>query len=199
MRAVQKADMSGGRARSLRIGRVVAGLGVALGLTSCSAIQHTVGGWFGAIASKVKPKPETTAATPASAPRAYYAGVEGLKVYSEASASSKVVGALSLHEKVTRSKLERGYAYVESSKSGLKGWVSNAKLTWRVPTAGAPATVEAEPEAPEVPEPQEPSGREPTPPAEEAPPTPAAVTVPAAPPTSTTTPRGIQPSIFNPY
>lgn len=178
--------MTGGRARSSRIGRVVTGLSAALLLTGCRAIQRTAGGWPGATAPKRTPEP--TAATPAAAPRVYYAGVEGLKVYSEASVSSKVVGTLSLHEKVTRSKLERGYAYVETARSGLKGWVDNAQLVPRVPTAAAPA-----------PEPQEPSGPEPTPPAEEAPPILTTTTLRAAPPTSTTIPRGVPPSIFNPY
>jgi hypothetical protein len=186
MWAVQKAGMTGGGARSSRIGRVGAGLSAALLLTGCTAIQRTAGGWPGATAPKRTPEP--TAATPAAAPRVYYAGVEGLKVYSEASVSSKVVGTLSLHEKVTRSKLERGYAYVETARSGLKGWVDNAQLVPRVPTAAAPA-----------PEPQEPSGPEPTPPAEEAPPILTTTTLRAAPPTSTTIPRGIPPSIFNPY
>ena len=129
----------------------------------------------------------------------YYAGIEGLKVFGEPSASSKVVGALSLHEKVTRTKLERGYAYVESAKSGMKGWVINAQLLWRLPTApktGAPAPVEAQPEEPVAPTGEEtpaPVAPEATAPAAEQPPT--ATPVPAAHPT----PPGIAPSIFNPY
>ena len=67
----------------------------------------------------------------------YYAGVEGLKVYSETSASSKVVGTLSLHEKVVRTNLERGYAFVESTERDLKGWVDNAQLLWRLPAANS--------------------------------------------------------------
>ena len=182
-----------GGARRSRIGRIVAGLGATLLLTSCTATKPTAG------RRSVATAPRRTPETMASTPRVYYAGVEGVKVYSEASGSSKVVGRLSLHETVTRSKLERGYAYVESAKSGLKGWVSNAQLIRRVPTAAAPVPAEAEPDAPTAAEPQEPSGPEPTPPAEETPPTVTATTVRAASPTSTTIAHGITPSIFNPY
>jgi hypothetical protein len=146
----------------------------------------------------------------------YYAGVEGMKVYSAASASSKVVGTLSLHEKVTRTGLERGYAYVQSSKTGTKGWVDNAKLIWRLPAApgaAAPAPEEPQPQEPSAPAPEEAQPEEPAapageePPAPEAPeataaaaePPPTATPVPAAPAKSAVTPGGVRPSIFNPY
>ena len=108
--------MVAGRARSTRIARVAAALAIAILLASCAATQKTVGGWFGA--ATPTPPPTPTAPTGARAPRVYYAGVEGVKVYSEPSTSSKVVGTLSLHEKVMRTKLERGYAFVESATSG---------------------------------------------------------------------------------
>jgi hypothetical protein len=133
----------------------------------------------------------------------YYAGAEGLKVYSEASTSSKVVGTLSLHEKVVRTNLERGYAFVESTKSDLKGWVDNAQLIWRLPPApgaGAPTNVEAQPEEPEAPAPEEPTptaAPEPTPTAASVFPT--MVPAPTAAPRELPTPRAIGPSIFNPY
>lgn len=129
----------------------------------------------------------------------YYVGTEGLNVYSEASTSSKVVGTLVLHEKVTRTRLDRGYAYVESSKSGVKGWVNNAQLLWRLPSApttGTHAPAEPQPEEPAAPAeapteaPPEPQAVEPTAPP---PPPPTATRVPQA------TPRGVAPSIFNPY
>ena len=134
--------------------------------------------------------------TAAQAPRVYYAGIEGLKVYNEPSTSSKVVGTLPLHEKVTRTKLDRGWAYVESTKSTVKGWVNNAQLIWRLPgtpTTGTAAAAEPQAEEPAAPAeaPQEPQVVEPTAPA--APPPPTATPVPQA------TPRGAAPSIFNPY
>ena len=191
--------------------RAAGALGVAILLASCAATQKTVGGWIGSATPTPSPTPK--APTGAQAPRAYYAGVEGLKVYSEPSSASKVVGTLSLYEKVTRFKVERGYALVESAKSGVKGWVNNAQLTWRLPTApsaAAPAGVEAHPEEPVAPvgeeqaEPEEPVA----PPGEELPSAPEATAteslptrtpVPTAPANSLPTPRAVGPSIFNPY
>src|SRR5215510_15385159 len=123
----------------------LAALWVAFVVTSCAGVKQQVGGWFGAKTPPTSPGP--AAAQP---PRVYYAGVDGLKVYSEPSASSKIVGTLSLHEKVTRSGVERGYGYVTSSKSGLTGWVSNAQLVWRLPAAAA-SPGEAAPGAPAPP------------------------------------------------
>ena len=199
LRTVEKAGMTGRRTRSFRIGDVAAAFSVVLVLASCASVQHTVGGWFGAATPTPSPAPETKAAQP----RVYYAGAEGLKLYSEPSVSSKVVGSLTLHEKVTRSKVERGYAYVESAKSGVKGWVNNAQLLWRLPTApttAAPAP-EAQPEeavAPTGEEPQAPVAPEAAATAAEptAMPTNTAVAAPRSP---TATPRGVAPSIFNPY
>ena len=152
-RAVQNAGTMAGRARSLQVVRVVAALSVAIVIASCATTQKGGGGWFGAPAPTPtptpSPKPRTAAATAARAPRLYYAGVEGLKVYGEPSASSTVVGTLSLREKVRRVRVERGFAFVESTKSGVKGWVDNAQLAWRLPTAPAtagPAPGEAQPE-----------------------------------------------------
>ncbi len=187
--------------------RVALAFGGAVALAGCAAMQQTFGGWFGA----ATPTPTATPQAPpaaAEAARVYYAGVEGLKVYSEPSASSKVVGVLSQYEKVTRTNLERGYAYVESAKSGVKGWVNNAQLIWRLPAApktGAPASEETpsgEPGAPTGEEPQAPAAPEATAPPTEPPstePPPTATPVPAAPPSSQPTPRGVAPSIFNPY
>jgi hypothetical protein len=181
---------------------VAVALGLAISVAGCKTMPQSVGRWFGVATPTPSPMPE--AAVPAAqAPRAYYAGVEGLKVYSEPSASSNLVGSLSLHEKVTRTKLERGYAYVESAKSGVKGWVINAQLIWRLPaapTTAAPASGEAEPEAPVAPaaeEPGEPVAPEAMPTAAEPPPT--ATPEPAAARSPKPTPRGVAPSIFNPY
>lgn len=171
---------------------------VALLLASCTSVKQTVGGWWGSST----PTP-TTKATAAQAPRVYYAGVEGLKLYGAPSSEANVVGSLSLYEKVARLKLDRGYAYVESAKTGMRGWVKNAQLVWRIPTApttAGPAPQEEEPEEPEA-QPVEPAPVPPTPEATataaEVPPT--ATPVPAATRTPKATPAGLAPSIFNPY
>src|SRR5262249_44913464 len=93
------------------------------------AVQKTVSGWF----HKGEPSSSSEAATGAG--QKYYASEAGLKVYSEPTSSSKVVGKLSLHEKVTRFKVDRGYAYVKADASGLAGWVNNSMLLWRPPAA----------------------------------------------------------------
>ena len=174
-------------------------MSLALSLASCASMQQTVGGWFGAATPTPAPTPQRKAG--AAAPRVYFARTEAVKVYSEPSASSKVMGELSLHEKVTRLKLERGFAYVESAARGLKGWVNNSQLIWRLPSGGttaAPATEEPEPEGPEAEEAQPPQAAET--PATAAEPTATPTHAPAAaPPSPTATLRGVAPSIFNPY
>jgi hypothetical protein len=197
----------------MRIARVAAAFGVAVVLASCATTQKSVGVWFATATPTPTPAPKAKAA---QAPRAYYAGVEGLKVYAAPSSSSNVIGTLSLHEKVIRSNVERGYALVESTKSGIKGWVDNAQLTWRLapaPKTAGPAPEEAPPEEapPEEAPPEEAPPEEPAAPTEEeqAPPPPEATAtaiepqpatpVPTASPVSKPTPRGVGPSIFNPY
>ncbi len=126
--------------------RVCVVLGLAAALAGCATVQQHVGGWFGA--ATPTPTPTPTPRTKAAAtvvPRVYYAGSDGLTVYKGPAASSKVVGTLSLHEKVTRTKLEGGFAYVESA-TGTKGWVNNTQLLRRVPTAAATAAPAAAPE-----------------------------------------------------
>jgi len=189
-------------------------LGVLISVAGCASLQQQVGGWFGA----ATPTP-TSAARPgpaaAAGPRLYYAGAEGVQVYRDPSTSSQVLGKLALHEKVTRFKLERGYAYVEGTTSSVKGWVNNAQLIWRLPggaTTSAPATMGVEPEEPAAAEPEEPEAAAPEEPQEpqapeatatatEALPTPLPTMTPrpAAPPKAKTTPGGVAPSIFNPY
>ena len=188
-----------------RVG-VAAAISVTIALAGCATMQQHLGGWFGGATPTPTPAPVPRGKPAAQGPRVYFAGAEGLKLYSEPSASAKVVGTLSLHEKVTRSKLERGFAYVESAKSGLKGWVINAQLIWRVPGVAPnapPAAEEPETEAPEAPaaeEPQAPEAPEAAAPAAEQPPTPTpAPPAPAAPAHPPPTPAGVAPSIFNPY
>src|SRR5689334_12210488 len=90
----------------------IAAVAIALAAASCSTTRKTVGGWFGG-----QPEPAAAQGAAAGQAKIYYANVEGLKVYSAPTGSSKVIGALSLNEKVTRSKVQGGYAYVESAKS----------------------------------------------------------------------------------
>lgn len=189
------------RLTARQLARAAAAVGLALTLAGCADVRQRMSGWFSSATPTPAPPPASETKSAATAPRVYFAGSDGLKLYSEPSASSKVLGALSLHEKVTRFKLEHGFAYVESATGGGKGWVINAQLIWRLPSATtttAPAAAAPEPEAPEEPAEEPP----------QAPPTPAAAAEPTATPTSTfaaappspqTTPRGVAPSIFNPY
>ena len=174
-------------AASLIVAAVLAG---ALALSGC-AVQKTVSGWF----HKGEPSSSSEAATGAG--QKYYANEAGLKVYSEPTSSSKVVGKLSLHEKVTRFKVERGYAYVKADASGLAGWVNNSMLLWRLPAAKpAPAEPSAEaPAAPAVEEPSEAPEIPATTQSQEPSPAPAEKPAPAGPRTRGKT----GPSVFDPY
>jgi hypothetical protein len=195
---------------------IAAVVSVGILLAGCASMQQRVGGWFGASTPTPTPEPTPTPQTAAAAPRVYYAGIEGMKVRGGPSASSKVIGQLSLHERVTRFKLQRGFAYVESAESATKGWVNNSQLIWRLPSEAsttAPGSTEPEPEEPAAPttepepeEPAAPTAEEPQPP--EAPEAAATVAEPTPTPTNTTaasppspkpTPRGAAPSIFDAY
>ena len=96
----------------------------ALLLSACSGVQRTVDGWFAG---------ETSAGS------VYFAGRDGLAVHADASGASPVVGQLALHEKVVRSKLRSGYAYVVAADRDLAGWVDNAQLIWRLTGSPEPA------------------------------------------------------------
>jgi len=109
-------------------------LAFALACSGCAGVSPTVDGWLG----------RTPAATPSEP---YYSGSEALPVHAEPAASSAVVGHLGLHERVLRTKLEHGYAFVSSS-SGVSGWVDNAQLLWRLPAESTPETVEPARSAP---------------------------------------------------
>ena len=175
-------------------------LAVALAVAAggCASVRQTMSGWFGG------EPPTPAAATPVSAAQGqtYYAGVDGLAVFAEPASSSKVVGRLALYEKVSRSRLEHGYALVSSAK-GLEGWVDNAQLLWRVPAAtpvkteapaaatGGAAGGEGAATAPPTATPETPAASPPTPAAP--PPTPEAA------PTAPAPGRKLEPSIFDPY
>ena len=130
--------------------------------SGCSAAKKT-GEWLG-FESKGAAKEKGV----------FYAGADGLVVRDAPKSSGKVVGTLSLHQKVVRSKVTDGYALVRVSAGDLAGWVVNAKLLWKLPQA-APAT-EAVDQAPaqQAPAPaQPPVDATPTEPAPQAPKEPA--------------------------
>ena len=162
-------------------------------LGGCSA-QKKASGWFGG-----------GEGSEGGAGQRYYAAAAGLTVYSEPTSSSKVVGKLSLHERVTRHKVTRGYAYVKADASGLEGWVNNSMLIWRLPAAPAAKPADGEPAEPPV-EAAPPEAAKAPPEAPEAPPE--AVEAPAAPESPAPAPppaekppkrRRTGASIFDPY
>jgi hypothetical protein len=117
---------------------VAVAMSIALG--GCSSLRESMNGWFGASS--------TPAATPVTsqAGQIYYAAIDGVIVYAQPSESSQVVGHLALHERVTRTRIERGYAYIVADQNRPGGWVDNAQLLWRLPPAVAGSTPgEAEP------------------------------------------------------
>ena len=73
----------------------------------------------------------------------YYTGVEGVRLYPEPQKTSTYV-TLPLNEKVLRSKVEKGFAYVRVVGSGQKGWVDNAQLIWRKKQEASPAAGQKE-------------------------------------------------------
>ncbi len=74
---------------------------------------------------------ERTPHEKSTAPRVYYAGVAGLKMFSQSRASGSPIAELPLHTKVLRYKIERGFAYVKVAGTGRMGWVRNKYLIWR--------------------------------------------------------------------
>ena len=69
------------------------------------------------------------------APKVYYAGVAGLKMFSQSRVSGSPIAELPLHTKVLRYKTERGFAYVKVTGTGQVGWVRNRDLIWRKRTS----------------------------------------------------------------
>jgi hypothetical protein len=127
----------------------------------------------------------------------FYVGAEGLRVYAEASGSAQVIGRLALHERVMRSEVERGYAHIRSQRSGIEGWVDNAKLLARLPAAGArggsPAAPVGEPAARAPEEPAAETPKDEPPAAEPA----SAESTPATPPPPD--PPRREPAVFDPF
>lgn len=92
------------------------------GCSSGSGAGKTVSGWFGSS--------DSSSAKPDGVTR--YAGQAGLTVLSKPSGTSKAVGALSLHEKVTQTGQQGGYAQIRARGGKLEGWVPAAKLVRKV-------------------------------------------------------------------
>lgn len=173
----------------------------AFALAGCASVRQSVGGWLGE---------DSSASTREGS--VYYAASDGLVVRDDASGSAKIVGRLALHEKVVRTKLQAGYAYVVADR-GLAGWVDNAQLIWRLPAApsGAAAPPAATPPAGTGAAPAEEPAAESAPltspvpaatpePVPTAQPTAVPTPEPAPAPTSAPpTPRKARPEMFDPY
>lgn len=162
--------------------------------------------WFGGESTGVEESAQAqTKATP------YYTGEASMKLYPEPRFSLSYIVELPLHQKVYRSKVERGFAYVEIEGSGKKGWLDNSKLVWRLqaptksaaaPTAAAAPVeestgdVKAEP-APAAEAKEEPSAA----PVEDSILAPAAAEAEEAPPESAEPEdtQNVDPSIFSPF
>jgi hypothetical protein len=156
-------------------------LAVALSLSACSWMRST----------SEKNGSETPKAQVAGRP--YYVGSAELPLYREP--GRDVVTRLFLHQKVYRTRLEKGWAYVRVEGTGQEGWLVNAKLIWQLPrktaTSPEPATAPAE-ETSEAVEPEaEKTGAAPPAPVEDTPAPPAAE--------ATEKPRPVSPSVFDPY
>ena len=65
---------------------------------------------------------------------AYFAGVADLPVRDGPKLSAKLVGHLTLHQRVLRSTVANGYARVRVPDGSLHGWVVSAKLLRKLPT-----------------------------------------------------------------
>jgi hypothetical protein len=184
-------------------------------VAGCASVRRTTEGWWNDVTG--------SGSSGRQQGSVYYAASDGLAVRADASGSAAVVGRLALYARVVRTDLKSGWAYV-TSDSGLKGWVDNAQLVWRVPAAGgnAPATTApaaAADTAPPAPAPA--PAAAPAPPAAAAPagdaapapvealpmpeataapaPAPAPSPVPAAAPEPTAKPTHPSPAIFDPF
>jgi len=129
----------------MRRSRFVLAVAASSVIAGCSSLRESMPSWLGGSPAGGAPAP-TQAPIASRQGEVYYAGIDGLAVYAQPSTSSEVVGHLTLYDRVTRSRLEHGYAYVAADRTGLQGWVDNAQLVWRLPAtknaavrAGAPA------------------------------------------------------------
>jgi hypothetical protein len=72
-------------------------------------------------------EPEAATAEPSRA-EVFYVGREGVPLYPRPAFSGEPTVRLPLNEKVSRSRQERGFAYVTVARTGQKGWVENSQL-----------------------------------------------------------------------
>lgn len=84
----------------------------------CTHVRQDVANWL---------------AGPPPAGEIRFAADKGLAVHEEASGSSPTVGRLTLNEKVIRSRVNRGFAYVTAPASGLAGWADDSRLVRTLP------------------------------------------------------------------
>ena len=116
---------------------VIAG-SLLLGCAAGRSVQQTVTGWFGSTDASERPQ-------------ARYAGAAGVSLYREPKASAELVGVLGLYEGVLRYRVEDGFAYVKSEKSGRSGWVRDRDLIERLPVAKKKALTDPPSESREAP------------------------------------------------
>lgn len=160
----------------MRHGRFAALVVAAAVLAGCTGVRKTTEGWW----NEVTGSDTTSGATQQGS--VYYAASDGLVVRADASPASPVVGRLAQYQRVVRTQLKNGWAYV-AADGGPSGWVDNAQLVWRVPAQGnPPAAAPAAGQAPE-PAPSAAPAEAAAPPAAVAPaPAPTAAPAPEAPP-----------------
>ena len=84
--------------------------------------------WVGSIRDMIGSKAEV----------AYFAGVGDLPVRDGPKLSAKLVGHLTLHQRVLRSTVANGYARVRVPDGSLHGWVVSAKLLRKLPADDKP-------------------------------------------------------------
>ena len=70
----------------------------------------------------------------------FYVSANGTPLYEEAGFSSPKRATLDRGETVDRDRIDHGFAHVVVVSTGLAGWVDNAKLSWKPPSAPSTAT-----------------------------------------------------------
>lgn len=120
--------------KRVTIFRMVLSTTLTVPLGGCTGTRQGLNDWFeGSAQSSISESSQV-----------YYSAVQNLAVHSDSSGNSAILGRLALHEKVSRTRIEHGYAYVSAPQSKLEGWVDNAKLIWRLP----PQHADSEPGTP---------------------------------------------------
>ena len=148
-----------------RIASWIAISGLGLMLSGCAVVrsaEETVSGWFGSA--------DGQSGQVAQKPQARYSAAAGVALYRNPDESSEVVGKLALYEGVLSYRIEGGFAYVTSEKSGRSGWVRERQLIERLPVTKKPVAEPPPPPAAEQPSAQEEPPAESEPPATEEPP-----------------------------